>query len=551
MSARRTRIREPKAAPRRPRPIPFKPQVVKPPQFLGLAPVFWVNVALAFLSLFVIVGYAGSVTFKTPEDDFNFQKYASNWENVAGEINRLVSESKRSKVDVSAIIDEIMKNQIPRACKRIASSIVFIEPVAEQIVDGELTEDPVTLSHSGFLFKPSGAADGDGYILTSFDAVNQVKWATVTFFDGQVTRAEVVGGDAASNIGVLKADMKLLEDPSRFRPAAIATEVSLGQPVITAGAAHTWRFVFYRGTISHLSRALEFSLRSGRIAGRYSAFYQVSSALNPGMDGGPALNSRGEVVGVNMTYLTKDDLKREFLVNYEYVKNINFVLPIGYALKVADEIVEKKGVTRSWIGVDFQIITEEGEPKLLISYVEPDSPAAAAGIRPGDVLEMIGPSPVSVRSKDDLPALRRTIASLKPGVAVALKIDRNGAEKTVSVKPEASSTTDEFEFFCSVWGLSLKPLTKREMNKRHIETGKGFIISYIDSGGRADEANLRVGDIVVGIEGQLPATREELRNLYVKLTGDKNLSTVFFKVIRSGFTRFFLVKNSRKLAGNR
>ena len=250
-----------------------------------------------------------------------------------------------------------------------------------------------------------------------------------------------------------------------------------------------------------------------------------------------------------MYFLTTRDLMREMRVQYDYVKNLNFVLPIGYALKIADEIIDKGMVSRSYLGLEFQITADdEGNMKALVSYVEPGGPAEKAGIKPGDILEKIGAFPVKANVKDDLPKIRRTIAELPVGSNVTLQLDRNGKMVSVSAVPAVDTLAEDFEFFCEIWGLSLKPLNERETRKRGLKEGKGFFISYIDPNGRAKEAGLSVGDTVISIENEIPETKEALSQLYKKLSGDSSLSSVFFYVLRSGFKRFFLVSNIRKVS---
>jgi len=166
---------------------------------------------------------------------------------------------------------------------------------------------------------------------------------------------------------------------------------------------------------------------------------------------------------------------------------------------------------------------------------------------PGDVLRMIGPSPVEARDNDDLAVVRRRLSELKPGSNVELKLDRNGSQVSVKVVPEAWAQTDDFEVLFDLWGVSIKPLTVREAAKRGLKEGKGFFVSYVDPTGRAAEAGLTIGDIVVAIENDSPTTKEEIEKLYQRLSGDKNLSSIFFKVMRSGFVRCFLVKNSQRI----
>ncbi len=548
MSARRPK-QDTASAKKRIRPIPFRPAVVKPAQFLGLAPVFWLNVVLAVIAIIALIAISESVRFGLAEHNFDIKRHQNDWTTLKSQIDKRIDESKKTDVNVKKVIDEIILNEVPNACKKVAKSLAYVEPVYYEIVDSKRVANTYSRPYSGFFFMPTGKRENEGYILTTYNAVDGADYAIVTLPDEQITRAKVIGGDADSNIGVLKIDMSLIDNPSAISVVEICTEVGLGEPVITAGASHRWKSAFFRGAVSNLNRSLEFTLRNGQIAGTNSVFYQVSSPISRGIEGGPTANSKGEVVAVNMHWLSTEDLYRNFSFNYEYVKNLNFSLPIGYAMKVADDIVAQGHVSRAYLGFDLQTFDVEGKSgKVLVSYVAPDSPADKAGVKPGDVLLTVGPSPVEARDNDDLAVVRRRLSELKTGSNVELKLDRNGSSVTVKVTPQEWSEEGDFEFLCTMWEISLKPLTPREAARRGFKQGKGFFVSFVDRTGSAYDAGIRIGDVILAIENETPTTKAGIEQLYQKLAGDKSLKWVFFKVLRSGFTRCFLVSNSLRIS---
>ncbi|MFA4985019.1 MAG: trypsin-like peptidase domain-containing protein [Candidatus Brocadiia bacterium] len=533
------------------RPSGFKPRLVMPAQFLGLAPIFYLNLVLAIVAVVVLIAYGGSRQVVSDSKPRPYSNKLNEWTQQESTINARIKEAATVKVNVKSIINDIMLNEVPASYKKTVGSTVIIEPQSYRIVNGERRSIGYGRPSSGFVFSPSGSVSGeDFYIITTFAAVDMADYVTVTFSDMSVARGSIAGGDPDSNIGVVRVPKKFLANAEEYRAVPTTDNVSLGEPIQTLGGiGMNTGLSLYRGAISFLKRARQSRLASGRPSGKCSVFYQTNCVINPGMEGGPAFNARGEIIGVSMSYLSEDDLGAELGISYEYVNGVNLILPIGYALKIANAIVKDGYFKRATIGVEFEVL-DPADPasSLVVSYVEPESPAGKAGIVPGDRVLTIGATPIEVRVSGDIPALYRTIADLKTDAKIALKLQHAGAERTAELTPIEATDPQDFEFYCEDWGLSLRILTPREAAKRGLGETRGLFVSSIDRGGRAAEVNLRIGDIIVSIEGKLPVNRAELEELYIQLTSDQTLRNVFFKVIRSGYTRLFLLRNVKKIS---
>ena len=378
------------------RPIGFKPNVIKPTQIVGLTPVFWINVLLGVIALIVFIVYPDSVEIQPPAVGFSLDSEASNWKSDTNNINRLIAESENTTIDINPIITQIMDKETPQVFKTIVKSTVCVQPVSiQKDVDGN--DARITWGvQSGVFFTPRGMTGNPGYIITTFDAIDGADFCYVVMHDKQSVRAEVVGGDPQSNIGVLKIDERLWTNKSNYKPIKVASEVVQGEPVCNCGGTDEWgtaygdvdlQFSFFHGTLSNAKRAYSLKLRNGQTTGKYSYYYQISAPIGPGVSGGPTVNSNGEVLGINMNFLNTDTITEEFGYSFNYVRGLNFVLPIGYALKVADSLVSSGKVDRSYLGLDFQIISSNDNLKsLIISHVEPGSPSEKAGIHAGDEL---------------------------------------------------------------------------------------------------------------------------------------------------------------------
>jgi serine protease Do len=252
-----------------------------------------------------------------------------------------------------------------------------------------------------------------GLILTNNHVIKDADEITVRFSNNQETKGKVVGTDPKTDLAVIRVDTKTdlpvvkLGDSDSLRVGEWA--IAIGNPF---GLDHTLTV----GVISATGRS-EVGIAA------YENFIQTDASINPGNSGGPLLNIRGEVVGINTAIVASG-------------QGIGFAIPINMARKVMDDLVKRGKVTRGWLGVGIQPLTLElaksfglsGEG-VLVNQVMPKSPAEAAGIKVGDViLEIAG------KSVKDSRELQRVIAEAEVGKPVELKILREKAQHSVSVR---------------------------------------------------------------------------------------------------------------------
>ncbi len=255
--------------------------------------------------------------------------------------------------------------------------------------------------------------DKSGLILTNNHVIKDADEITVRFSNNQETKGKVVGTDPKTDLAVVRVETKAdlpvvkLGDSDHLRVGEWA--IAIGNPF---GLDHTLTV----GVISATGRS-EVGIAA------YENFIQTDASINPGNSGGPLLNIRGEVVGINTAIVASG-------------QGIGFAIPINMARKVMDDLVKRGRVTRGWLGVGIQPLTVElaksfglsGEG-VLVNQVMPKSPAEAAGIKVGDViLEIAG------KSVKDSRELQRVIADAEVGKPVELKILREKAQHSISVK---------------------------------------------------------------------------------------------------------------------
>ncbi len=267
-------------------------------------------------------------------------------------------------------------------------------------------------SGSGFIFTP------DGFIMTNSHVVHSATRIEVTLADGRRFEAGKVGDDPDTDLAVIRINA------SDLAPAQIGDSQSLrvGQLVIAIGNPFGFQYTVTAGVISALGRSLRSS--SGRVI---DSVIQTDAALNPGNSGGPLVNSRGEVIGVNTAVILP-------------AQGICFSVSINTAKFVAGRLIKDGKITRSRIGVAGQDVPLHRrlvrfhnlpvESGVLVTSVEPGSPAERAGLQEGAIIVAFAEQPVS--GIDDL---HRLLTEGRVGVASALAIIRGTEKRTLNVMP--------------------------------------------------------------------------------------------------------------------
>jgi len=368
---------------------------------------------------------------------------------------------------------------------------------------------------SGFIVSP------DGYILTNAHVVSNEEGGetelTVRLADGREFAARVVGIDKRTDVAVIKIDATNLPTVRFGDPNA----ARVGQWVIAVGAPFGLDQTVTAGIISAKSRRLPDET--------YVPFIQTDVAINPGNSGGPLFNLAGEVIGINSMIYSRSG---------GYM-GIAFAIPIDVALKVKDQLIQHGRVQRGKLGVLIQGMDEElsrsfglEQPRgALIAQIEPDSPAARAGLQVGDIILAVDGT--EVKESGDLP---RLIGERRPGEKVRLTVLRQGKrlEPTVTLSELDDSpppqTGKRGETDEATAGLTVRPLTAQEMRARGVDSG----VMVTAVAGPAAQAGVRPGDIILAVNQQPVSNPQELR------TALKQAGKRFALLLDRNGTRLFL-----------
>ncbi len=341
-------------------------------------------------------------------------------------------------------------------------------------------EPPSQGMGSGFIVRP------DGVILTNAHVVDGATEVTVKLADRREFTAKVVGADKLTDTAVLKIDAQNLPAVRVGSPA----DTRVGEWVLAIGSPFGFENTVTAGIVSAKSRSLP---EEG-----YVPFIQTDVAVNPGNSGGPLLNTRGEVIGINSQIYSRTG-------GYQ---GLSFAIPIDVALNVEQQLLEKGRVSRGKLGIAVQDLTQSlaesfGLPNpngALVGMVPPDGPGAKAGVQPGDVILELNGKPV--RDSRELPP---KVADLTPGSEAMLKVwrDKNALELKVLVAeleeksaPPAEKDVEKADH--GRLGLAVRPLTPDEQKSLQVQSG----LMVEKASGPSAKAGIHKGDIVLAVNGQ-------------------------------------------------
>jgi serine protease Do len=366
---------------------------------------------------------------------------------------------------------------------------------------------------SGFIIS------ADGYVVTNNHVVEDATKVTVVFDDGSEQVAKIVGRDERTDLAVIKIEGKDLPFVSFEQEASRVGDwvVAVGNPFGLGGTVTV-------GVISGAGRNIGGS--------NYGDFLQIDAAVNTGNSGGPAFNTKGEVVGVNTAIYSPNGGN----------VGIAFAIPAHTVQQIVDQLINSGTVTRGYLGVSIQDVSKDiadsvGLPNARGAIVrEPasDGPAGDAGVKSGDIITQVDGDQI-----DDALDLSRTIAGKAPGSTVELTIWRDGAETKVSVK-----LTELTEQVADAQDAPVPPANVPEstssLGMTLVPNGDGsggLLIQEVEEDTAAAQRGLSVGDVLLEVDNK-PIT--SIADFETAISGvkDRGLETALVKVARGGEARF-------------
>lgn len=418
---------------------------------------------------------------------------------------------------------EEMQMVITELAEKAKPSVVSLFPIITSGKGREFSQERIPNSPG------SGAGviiDSDGHIITNNHVVGDSPEIEVRLFDNRKLIAQVIGKDPDTDLAVLKVTADQPLPTARFGDSS---SVRVGQWVLAVGNPFGLERTVTLGVVSGIGR-------ENVNLSRYENFIQTDASINPGNSGGPLFNLRGEVIGINTAIIN-------------FAQGIGFAIPSNMAKQVLQQLVAQGRVVRGWLGVGIQPLTPELARKfgvaenegVLVNEVFEHDPAAAAGIKPGDVITRIEGAVIDTPNR-----LSRIVAGLLPGDITKVEIVRNQQRMVLDV---ALSERRDQAVVASLpqsrtevkLGLDIQDLTAALADKFKLRETRGVLITKVEPGSLAQAEGLRAGDLIKEVNRVDVASVGEFTSAISKVRrGD----TVLLRVLRESRAFYVVLKPS-------
>ncbi len=339
---------------------------------------------------------------------------------------------------------------------------------------------------SGFVINP------DGLVVTNNHVVERAQLITVRLADGRELTAELVGRDPSTDLALLR-----LDDAEKLPCVTLGDSDALevGDWVVAIGNPFGLDTSVTHGIISARERVIG--------VGPFDDFIQTNALINPGNSGGPLFDLKGDVVGVTTAVVSQG-------------QGIGFAVPINLVKDLLPNLLDNGRPERGWLGVNVQEILDGGRRVAVVVDVFQDSPAAVAGVKPGDRVVSVGGKPVERYQQ-----LLRRVALLAPGSTVKLGLTRNGKPLEVAVVLATRPSLEALRVMAAGGRIDALGLAVREVDQavaRQLGVAGALRVEAVVPGGAAELAGLLPGDLVVEVNRMPVGNLKELNAVLAEAT---------------------------------
>jgi serine protease Do len=376
--------------------------------------------------------------------------------------------------------------------------------------------------------------DPQGYILTNNHVVRNAEDIKVRLSDDREFGAEVIGEDPETDVALIKLDIEKPLPAEDVATLGDSDAIQVGDWAIAIGNPFGLDRTVTVGVISAKGRS-NLDILGGAPA--YQNFIQTDASINFGNSGGPLVNIRGEVVGINTAINAQG-------------QGIGFAIPINMARKISDELRESGKVVRGYLGMLPQEITRDMAEALdlsstegvLVGQVSPDTPAEKGGLKVGDVIvDFDG------RDVQDVEQFRLMVAEKNPGSEVDIVVVREGERKELSMMlgdradyldiPSGRESEDETDTWL---GLDVDGVRGESARRLGVEEERGVVVTRVEVGSPAEDAGIAPGDVIQKINLKDVDDLADYQNIKDSLEGQKK--AISFHIKRDGRASFVAVK---------
>jgi len=347
------------------------------------------------------------------------------------------------------------------------------DPFFRRFFGGPQQSQPQVAAGSGVIVDAR-----NGYVITNAHVVKDAKEIQVTLRDNRRLPAKLVGADPGTDIAVVKIDPKNLVDIKFGDSDAL----QVGDFVVAIGNPFGIGQTATSGIVSALGR-------SGLSVEGYEHFIQTDASINPGNSGGALVNLKGELIGINTAIIGPASV------------GIGFAVPSVLAKAVMDQLIRFGEVKRGRLGIAMEAVVGGGDGAL-IAEVEPNSPAAAAGLRKGDIVVALNGRPVRAPAE-----LRARLAVVPVGDIVEMKVQRGKETPTLKAQiGEIQRQAGTGQPIAELNGAALAEVERRGLPGKD----RALLVTQVETGSPAFAHGIRAGDLIIGVNQKRVATAQEL-----------------------------------------
>ena len=357
----------------------------------------------------------------------------------------------------------------------------------------------------------------DGYVVTNHHVAGRASRIVCSLADREEIDAKLVGTDPLSDVAVLQLNLEHRKGGKRKLPVAKwgdSDAVRVGDVVYAMGSPAAVSQSVTKGIVSNTQLILPASM-SGRFrldgenVGAVVRWLAHDAVIYGGNSGGPLVNARGEIVGINEIGLG----------------SLGGAIPSNLARGVAQQIIAHGHVQRSWTGLQIQPRLKSGEAEtgVLVAGVVEGSPAAEAGLRAGDLLTSFDGVDVDVAVAEQLPLFNQLVLGTPIGKKVAVGLLRGGKGETVHLTTTAREPAQPRPIELKPWGITARDISRMMALERRRADKDGVLVDSIRPGGPCGEAKPPVGagDVIRKVDGRAVRDVAELRKLTAEITKGK------------------------------
>jgi serine protease Do len=365
---------------------------------------------------------------------------------------------------------------------------------------------------SGFIISP------DGYIFTNNHVVEQADKILVKLSDGKEYEARIIGKDAKTDIALIKIK------PAGHLPVAEigdSDKLRVGEWVLAIGNPFGLEQTVTAGIVSAKGRVIG--------AGPYDNFIQTDASINPGNSGGPLFNMEGKVIGINTAIVAQG-------------QGIGFAIPVSMAKNILPDLKTKGKVSRGWLGVSVQDITEDIAKSMkqkntqgaLVAEVFKGDPASKAGIRPGDVIVEINGKKVNNSHE-----LLLMIATFHVGDRIEIRFLRGN--KLMAANVLVAERTDRTEFAAmnksrDDYGMVVHDITPEIAQYLGLANRSGVIVTDVKEGSPADDVGIQPQDVILQVNRVKITSKKD----YLKELSRREAKQNILVLVKRGQSTFFV-----------